>query len=187
MKGRIIWFYGLPSSGKTTLADLLAEELNYSENILDKEYSLVEYKGIQRLDGDVVREDLTSDLGFSIVDRFEHIKRVAFVADLLSKHGICVICSFITPMKEMRQYLRRKFEDRLLLIYVETSEEECINRDVKGLWKKALKGEIKDFTGVSSPFEKSFDFDMIVLTEEGTPTESAENILKCIKHEPDRI
>ena len=134
----VIWFYGLSGSGKTTLADLLAEKIPNS----------------QRLDGDIVRKDLTRDLGFDIGDRFENIRRVCFVADLLSKNGITVIASFITPLKAMRFYLKTVLGSRLKLIYVDCSLKRCIKRDPKGLYKKALRGEIDNFTGLTSVFEE---------------------------------
>lgn len=146
LRDKIIWFYGLSGSGKSTLADALQKYLwnNGLEPLIDE---------IQRLDGDVIRGDLTKDLGFSLDDRFTHIRRVSVIADLLSRHGITVIASFITPLKAMRLFLRQKFGDRLILIYVDCPVEVCIERDVKGLYKKALNGEIKEFTGLTQQFD----------------------------------
>jgi len=176
LKGKIIYFYGLSGSGKTTLSDLLAKHLDNDRElnpgfrrITDTtEGVLCKYgQGIQRLDGDNVRQELTRDLGFSLEDRFEHIRRVAFVADLLSRHGVTVISSFITPLTAMRIYLRQKFGNRLILVYLHCPIHECIRRDVKGLYKKALSGEIKEFTGLTQTFEyprwhceEEFDFEI---------------------------
>lgn len=172
-KGKVIWLWGLSGSGKTTIADLLEKEIK-SLNV-----------PVQRLDGDLVREGLTKDLGFSVKDRFEHIRRVSWVADLLASNGICVICSFITPLRAMRIFLRRYFENHLELIFVDCDLEECIKRDVKGLYDKALSGKIDEFTGITSPFElpNSYgeflpDFDMCINSQNGTPEESVEAIME---------
>lgn len=163
MKGKIIWLYGLSGSGKTTLADLLAERIPNSE----------------RLDGDIVRKTLTRDLGFSIEDRFENIRRIAFVADLLSKHGVNVICSFITPLEVMRIYLRKVLGDRLRLIYIECSLEECIKRDPKGLYAKALSGEIEGMTGLTSPFEIGDDHSINTII--GSPRECIYEVMRLLE------
>ena len=170
-KGRVIWFYGNSGSGKSTLADMLLGYLKENYSNLD----------IEVLDGDNVREGLTKDLGFSIEDRFEHIRRVSFVADLLSKHGVCVIASFITPLKAMRLFLEQKLGDRLILVHVDSSIETCIKRDVKGLYKKALQGDIKDMTGLTSPAEFEYEFRepyIIIDTDDSIIEESFECLLK---------
>ncbi len=168
--GKVIWFYLLPSAGKTTIADLLAKKLR-SENPTNPR--------IQRLDGDIVRQELTKDLGFSLEDRFKNIQRVAFVADLLSQNDICVIASFITPSREIRKYLKDKFGKRLILIWVNTEKELCIKRDIKGLWKLALSGELKDFTGVSSPFDVDEDFDFTISTVK-SPEEVVDTLIESL-------
>lgn len=195
LRGKVIWFYGLSGSGKSTLADELAEHL-FNEKQLNPgcfkkitdttEGCLCKYgQGILRLDGDVVREGLTKDLGFSLEDRFEHIRRVCFVADLLSQHGVCVIASFITPLEAMRIYLREKLGDRLVLVYVDCSLHGCIRRDVKGLYKKALNGVIKNMTGLTQKFDYPNNFyveeyDVRVNTEYRNIDESLEEILSVL-------
>jgi len=141
--GYVIWFYGLPCSGKSTLGFKLANKL--AEKGIE----------VERLDGDLVRKTLTEDLGFSPEDRLTNIKRVAYVAGLLIDHGIFAICSFITPTLQMRLYLRALFGDRLIFIFCNTPLLTCINRDNKGLYKKAIDGVIVDFTGISAPFDNT--------------------------------
>ena len=139
--GYVIWFYGLPCSGKSTLGFRLANKL--AEKGIE----------VERLDGDLVRKTLTKDLGFSPEDRLTNIQRVAYVAGLLIDHGIFAVCSFITPTLQMRLYLRNLFGNRLIFIFCNAPLLTCINRDNKGLYKKAIAGEINNFTGVSAPFD----------------------------------
>lgn len=187
LKGKVIWFYGLSGSGKTTLADMLAEEVSnkkcYAET--DDKYKYSYSCHTQRLDGDIVREELTKDLGFSLEDRFKHIRRVAFVADVLSKLGVTVIASFITPLTAMRIYLREKFGDRLILIYASCSLSECIKRDTKGLYKKALEGDIEQMTGLTQKFDyplypnESY-FNIVVDTQHSTKEECLKTIMELL-------
>ena len=139
-KGFALWFTGLSQSGKSTIADKVYEMLNKDG-----------YK-VERLDGDIVRESLTSDLGFSKDDRDENIKRIGFVAKLLSRNGVGVISSFISPYAKQRDDLRMKI-DNFIEVYANTPLEVCEKRDKKGFYKKARKGEIKNFTGISDPYE----------------------------------
>jgi sulfate adenylyltransferase len=140
-KGFVLWFTGLSQSGKTTIAD--------------KVYKILEERGvkIERLDGDVVRQSLTKDLGFTKEDRDKNITRVGFVAQMLSKNGVGVIASFISPYAEKRQHLRDTVEN-YIEVYVSTPLEVCEERDGKGLYEKARAGEIKNFTGISDPYEE---------------------------------
>jgi sulfate adenylyltransferase len=140
-KGFVLWFTGLSQSGKTTIAD--------------KVYKLLKEQGIkvERLDGDVVRESLTKDLGFSKEDRDKNITRVGFVASLLSKNGVGVVASFISPYKERRKHLRKTVSN-FIEVYVSTPLEVCEKRDKKGLYKQARAGKIKNFTGISDPYEE---------------------------------
>jgi len=163
--GKVIWLYGLSSSGKTTLGDLLAKSINGK---------------VQRLDGDIVRKSLTADLGFSVEDRFKNIKRICFVADLLSKNDICIIASFITPFRTYREHLRRILGHRLILVYVDCSLEKCIKRDTKGLYRKAINGQILNMTGISQKFEKE-GYDMKIDTENLTREESLKMLLKKLE------
>jgi len=136
-----IWLTGLPCSGKTTLAMALKEELD------KKGYQTV------HLDGDVVRAGINKGLGFSSDDRRENLKRVAHMARDLSREGNVVIASFVSPTNELRGMVR-KIIGPMWLVYVKCSLEECKKRDVKGMYKKAEKGEIKEFTGISASFEE---------------------------------
>ena len=139
---KVIWFTGLSGSGKTTLASMLEKklfELNYFCQILD---------------GDNVRSGINKNLKFTEEDRIENIRRIAEVSKLFMNCGIILICAFISPTEEMREMARQIIgEEDFLEIYVNTPIEVCEQRDPKGLYKKARSGEIKDFTGVSAPFE----------------------------------
>jgi adenylyl-sulfate kinase len=156
-QGKVIWFFGRPCSGKTTLADRLAKDFD----------SLgISY---QRLDGDIVRKKFTRDLGFSIEDRFENIRRMGYLAEALTEQGINVIASFVTPLRAYRLFLEKILRNRLILIECKASLDECIRRDVKGMYEKALLGEIKQFTGLTSPYEEGVGFN--VLTEKFSEVE----------------
>jgi adenylylsulfate kinase len=141
-QGKVIWFTGLSGSGKTTLASKLEKrlfELNYFCQILD---------------GDNVRSGINKNLKFTEEDRLENIRRIAEVSKLFMNCGIILICSFISPTNEMRRMAKEIIgENDFLEIFVNTPLEVCEQRDPKGLYKKARKGEIKNFTGISSPFE----------------------------------
>lgn len=139
-QGFVLWFTGLSAAGKTTIADRVCELLDQNGT------------NLERLDGDVVRENLTKDLGFSKEDRDENIRRIGFVADLLSRNNVGVIASFISPYKKQRDELREKVNN-YIEIFVDTPLEICEQRDPKGMYKKARAGEIKMFTGISDPYE----------------------------------
>ncbi len=163
-KGFTLWFTGLPCSGKTVLADAIAEELKA--------------KGmkVERLDGDIVRKSLTKDLGFTEEDRNMNIERVTFVAKLLTRNGVAVLASFVSPYNKIRAYSRNEIGD-YVLVYVKCSLDECENRDVKGMYARARAGEIKDFTGIDHPFEEPNEADIIVETDKQTVEESKINVL----------
>ncbi len=168
--GFTLWLTGLSGSGKTTIALILEEKL------------LTRGVKVERLDGDIVRESLTSDLGFSKADRMANIMRVSFVAKLLSRNGVAVIASFISPYREMRQTVREATTN-FIEVYVNAPLEECIDRDVKGLYAKALAGEIPEFTGVSDPFEPPEEPEIEVMTAEQTPEESAAIIITYLERQ----
>jgi len=167
-KGVSLWFTGLPCSGKSAIADRLAVILK------DQGYR------VERLDGDIVRQDLTRDLGFSKADRDENIRRVTFVTKLLARNGVFVLTSFISPYREMRDHARRQVEN-FMEIYIKTSLETCIKRDVKGMYKKALAGEIKEFTGVSDPYEEPLKPELIVETDNESLEDSTQKVLGRMK------
>jgi adenylyl-sulfate kinase len=163
-KGVTLWFTGLPCSGKSAVADRVAD--------------ILKSKGLyaERLDGDNVRQELTRDLGFSKKDRDENIRRVSFVAKLLTRNGVFVLTSFISPYKEMRAHARTQIGS-FLEVYVKCPVDVCIERDVKGMYKKAMKGEIKEFTGVSDPYEEPEKPELVLETDKETLEESAGRVL----------
>ncbi len=163
-KGFTLWFTGLSGSGKTALAQYLEPELRR--------------RGlkVERLDGDIVRQGLTRDLGFSKEDRDKNIERVTFVAKLLTRNGVAVLCSFISPYIERRDQSRAEIGN-FVECYVECDLDTLIARDVKGLYKKALAGEIPNFTGVSDPYEAPPNPEIVVNSGTQTLEESARIIL----------
>jgi adenylylsulfate kinase len=170
-EGFTLWFTGLSGSGKTTITNLLVRDL------------LGRGSKLEVLDGDVVRENLSKGLGFSKEDRDTNIRRIAFVANLLSRNGVPVITAAISPYREIRDEARQMMDGRFVEIYVKASVEACEERDVKGLYAKARSGEIKEFTGVSDPYEEPLSPEIVVETEEQTPEESARQILDFLEAE----
>jgi adenylylsulfate kinase len=166
-KGFTLWFTGLSGAGKTTIADLVGAEL-------ERGGYLVEY-----LDGDVVRTHLSKGLGFSKEDRDTNIERIGWVASRLTRHGAAVLVSAISPYEETRRKARALVEEhgRFVEVFVCTSVEECARRDVKGLYEKAFRGEIKEFTGVSDPYEEPSAPELRIDTEQHEPSESARLVL----------
>ena len=136
---------------------------------------------VEVLDGDVVRENLSKGLGFSKEDRDTNIRRIAFVADLLSRNDIPVITAAISPYREIRDEARELMDGRFIEAYVKASVEDCEERDVKGLYAKARSGEIKEFTGVSDPYEPPENPELVLDTENQTPEESAQQILAYLE------
>jgi len=164
-KGFTLWFTGLPCSGKSAVADRVAE-------ILKKKGLKVE-----RLDGDIVRQSLTRDLGFSKEDRNENIRRVTFVAKLLTRNGVAVLTSFISPYRKLRDHARQEIGN-FIEVYVKCPVEVCMKRDTKGMYQKALKGEIKEFTGISDPYEEPLNPEIILETDKETLEESTARVIK---------
>jgi adenylyl-sulfate kinase len=161
--GFTVWFTGLSGSGKTTIAHLVGPEL-------DRRGLVVEY-----LDGDTVRTHLSKGLGFSKEDRDTHIERVGWVASRLTRQGGAVITAAISPYEATRRKARAWVEEAraFVEVYIKASVEECARRDVKGLYEKAFKGEITEFTGVSDPYEEPSSPELVIDTEEHEPEESA--------------
>lgn len=166
--GFTAWFTGLPCSGKTTVADRVNEIL--CERGLR----------VERLDGDIVRKGLTSDLGFSKEDRDENIKRVTFVAKLLSRNGVAVLATFVSPYRERRARTRNEI-DNYVEIFTRCPVDSCIARDVKGMYKKALAGEIKGFTGIDDPYEEPENPELILDTDKETVEESVQKVFDMLK------
>lgn len=163
-KGFVVWMTGLSGAGKTTIALILEEELR-SRGLK-----------VERLDGDVVREGLTNDLGFSADDRRKNIERVTFVAKLLSRNGVTCICSFISPYNALRDHVKENVTN-YVQVFVDAPLDTVIERDVKGLYQKAIAGQIPNFTGISDPFEMPNAPFIHVRTDLQTPLESAGKIL----------
>jgi adenylyl-sulfate kinase len=168
-KGFTLWFTGLSGAGKTTISKLVEEQLRSRGSKLEI------------LDGDVVRENLSKGLGFSKEDRDTNIRRIAFVADLLSRNGVPVITAAISPYRELRDEARDLMGDRFIEVFVKASVEVCADRDPKGLYEKAFAGEIKEFTGVSDPYEEPLDPELTLETENETPEESAGKIIALLE------
>jgi adenylylsulfate kinase len=168
--GFTLWFTGLSGAGKTTIAELVRSELQ-------RRGLLVEW-----LDGDEVREHLSKGLGFSKKDRDTNIDRIGWVASRLTRHGAAVIVSAISPYREARRKARAMVEEHgtFVEVFVDASVEECTRRDVKGLYEKALRGEIKEFTGVSDPYEAPEDPEIRVESEHEEPGQSAQRIIAAL-------
>ena len=165
--GFTLWFTGLSGSGKTTIAHLIGPEL-------DRRGHVVEY-----LDGDTVRTHLSKGLGFSKQDRDTHIERVGWVASRLTRQGGAVIVAAISPYEETRRKVRAMVEEwgTFVEVYVAASVDECARRDVKGLYHKAFAGEIKEFTGVSDPYQEPAAPELVIDTEKHDPEEAARLVL----------
>jgi adenylyl-sulfate kinase len=168
-KGFTLWFTGLSGAGKTTISHLVEAELRERG------------ARIEVLDGDVVRENLSKGLGFSKEDRDTNIRRIAFVADLLSRNGVPVITAAISPYRALREEARVLMGERFIEVYVKASVEVCAERDVKGLYAKAFAGEIKEFTGVSDPYEPPLTPEMVLETEKESPEDSAGKVLALLE------
>jgi adenylylsulfate kinase len=165
--GYTIWFTGLSGTGKSTIAEIVGPEL-------EKRGALVEY-----LDGDVVRTHLSKGLGFSKEDRDENIRRIGFVAGLLTRHGVTVLVSAISPYRAVRDEVREAVEavGSFVEVHVATGVKACRARDVKGLYAKHARGELRGLTGVDDPYEAPLAPELVIRTEGETPERSAERVL----------
>jgi adenylyl-sulfate kinase len=164
-KGFTVWFTGLSGAGKTTISDAIEP--------------LLRERGITRLeklDGDVVRTHLSKGLGFSKEDRDTNIRRIGWVAEVLTRNGVCVLASAISPYRDIRDEVKKNIGD-FVEVYVECSIEELTRRDVKGLYEKAIKGEIANFTGVSDPYEAPANPDVRVNSEHEELAESVAKVM----------
>lgn len=164
MYGVTIWLTGLSGSGKTSIAFSLQRELRE-----------LGYK-TEVLDGDIVRKHLASDLGYSKEDRDENIRRIGFVADLLTKNNVFVIVAAISPYRHIREEVREKIHN-FIEVYVNCPLEICEQRDVKGLYEKARNGVVKQFTGIDSPYESPVNPDVECKTHRESLSESSQKIL----------
>ena len=168
-RGSVLWFTGLSGAGKSTLADALAPHLRAAG------------KKVEALDGDVVRTHLSKGLGFSREDRDTNIARIAFVAHLLQRNGVFVLVSAISPYRNTRDEARKLVGQDFVEIHVAPPLEECIKRDVKGLYKKAIAGEIKQFTGISDPYEAPESPELAIDTSTITVDEGVQRILAKLR------
>ncbi|MEM1242683.1 MAG: adenylyl-sulfate kinase [Cyanobacteria bacterium P01_H01_bin.26] len=163
-RGVTIWFTGLSGSGKTTISQALEAKLRAAGAKLEV------------LDGDIVRTNLTKGLGFSKEDRDENIRRIGFVSHLLTRNGVIVLVSAISPYRDVRDQVRQRIGD-FVEVYASAPVEVCEERDVKGLYKKARSGEIKNFTGVSDPYEAPLNPEVNCETHNETLDESVNKVM----------
>jgi adenylyl-sulfate kinase len=166
--GFTLWFTGLPCAGKSTLASEIGVELRKRGH------------SIEILDGDVVRTTLCKGLGFSKEDRDENISRLGWVCNLLNSHGVVAIAAVVSPYREARNQLRRTIP-RFIEIYVKAPPSVCMDRDVKGLYAKAIAGELSHFTGVDDPYEEPMAPDIIVETHDTSVAQCVSLIIKCLE------
>ena len=167
-KGIVIWMVGLSGSGKSTIARAVENEL-HQKGFLTK-----------LLDGDNLRSGINSNLGFSIEDRTENIRRASEVSKLFKETGIVTICSLVSPTEDIRTTAKNIIGDDFYVVYVNAPFEVCAERDVKGLYKKALNGEIKNFTGLDSPFEEPIHPFLEIRTHEQSLEASKDELLNAI-------
>ena len=167
-RGVTVWFTGLSGAGKTTIARRVEAAL--------RERGVP----VELLDGDVVRQSLCRDLGFSREDRDRNIERVSFVAKLLTRHGVVVLAAFISPYRAAREAARREIGS-FLEVYVKASLDTLVRRDVKGLYRKALAGEIRNFTGIDDPYEEPERPDLVIETDHETEEESARRVIALLE------
>jgi adenylylsulfate kinase len=168
-KGFTVWFTGLSCSGKSTLSKVLETELRKRGRTR-----------IEVLDGDEVRTNLSQGLGFSKEDRDANIKRIGFVCKLLTRNGVIAISAAISPYREIRDYNRKEIGD-FIEVYCKCPIEICVRRDVKGLYKKALAGEIKNYTGVDDPYEEPLNPEVTLETDKETHEESVAKIIRKLE------
>ena len=166
--GTVVWFVGLSGSGKSTIGKIVERHLRQH----DIPHAL--------LDGDELRRVLSPDLGFSYEDRMRHIRRTLLVAKLLSRNGIVVLASLITPYREMREECRRElpaYEE----VYVKCPLERCVERDVKGLYRRAIAGQIPRFTGITDRFDEPDNPSLIIETDKESPESSADRVIRLLR------
>src|SRR5689334_4570116 len=166
--GLTIWFTGLSGAGKSTISAILERELRAIG------------RKVEALDGDVVRTHLSKGLGFSKEDRDTNIRRIGWVCEVLSRNDVIAIAAAISPYRAVRDEIREHIPN-FFEVFVEVPLEVAIQRDTKGLYKKALAGEIRGFTGVDDPYEPPLDPALVGRTDKATPAESAERILSALR------
>jgi adenylyl-sulfate kinase len=167
-EGFTLWFTGMSGAGKSTISTIVEQRLRQRG------------QRVELLDGDVVRTNLSKGLGFSKEDRDENIRRIGFVCQLLSRNGVAAIAAAISPYRDVRDEVRSRIGN-FVEVYVECPLDTLVERDVKGLYRKAIAGEIKNFTGVSDPYEAPLNPEVVVRTHEETPDQSAGKILATLE------
>lgn len=167
-RGVTVWFTGLPAAGKTTISQGVERELRA------RGYS------VELLDGDIIRQHLTKGLGYSKEDRDENIRRIGFVAQLLTRNGVIVLVAVISPYREIREEVKKRIRD-FIEVYVNAPLEVCEQRDPKGLYKKARAGEIRNFTGIDDPYEPPLHPDVECRTAEETIEDSIQKVLQYME------
>ena len=172
-RGLVVWFTGLPGSGKTTIANGVAEILRASG-----------YR-VEVLDGDWARKTVSKGAGFTREERKRHLHRIAWIARLLARNGVIVLCSFVSPYRDVRREVREIVEEEtpFLEVYVKCSVEEAIRRDPKGLYAKALRGEIKHMTGIDDPYEPPEKPELVVDTESNSIETNVKKVLELLRAE----
>lgn len=166
-RGVTVWFTGLSGAGKTTISKLVEQHLRAAAY------------PVESLDGDIVRQNLTKGLGFSKEDRDENIRRIGFVAHLLSRNGVIVLVSAISPYREVRDEVRERIGD-FIEVYVNAPLKVCEQRDVKGLYAKARRGEIRGFTGIDDPYEAPLKPEVECRTDVEKATDSAGKVIAAL-------
>jgi adenylyl-sulfate kinase len=167
--GFTIWFTGLSGAGKSTISEILERELRAAG------------RKVEVLDGDVVRTHLSKGLGFSKEDRDTNIRRIGWVCEVLSRNDVVAIAAAISPYRAVRDEVRERHAGRFVEVYIEVPLEVLIQRDTKGLYKKALAGELKGFTGIDDPYEPPLDPELVIRSDQETPQQSAERILAALR------
>lgn len=167
--GFTLWFTGLSGAGKSTISEIVERELRALG------------RKVEVLDGDVVRTHLSKGLGFSKEDRDTNIRRIGWVCEVLSRNDVIAIAAAISPYRAVRDEVRERHGGRFIEIFIDVPLEVAIERDVKGLYKKALAGEIKGFTGVDDPYEPPLDPELIIHTDQETPQASAARIFTALR------
>jgi len=166
--GLVMWLTGLSSAGKSTLSRMAATQLRERGH------------RVEVIDGDLIRERLSPDLGFSRTDRDENVRRVTVISDLLSRNGVVVLAAMISPFREARARARAELGERFVEVYVKASLEACAKRDPKGLYAQALQGRIGEFTGVSDPYEEPLAPELVLDTEHESKQRCVARILEYV-------